>query len=294
LSSSVDIVMWAKNGQRTLPIVLKQIDSVIPKDVVNQKIMVDDHSTDSTRQIGFNHGWTVIPNEGHGISCAANTALKHVQTPRFCSFEQDLLLSDEWFKKVYPLVFNENVVVACGVRIASAPPAIRKMEVYGLQSALSEIAKGLRKKEMRGVGVSFDNTVFRTDFVRGLGGFDYVNSNAGQDFSLFLKLLNTKKWLWAVDYSVVSLHLRPNSYINELKHQRWYARAYKETYSLNRFPLPPTMTTKAYLFRLTKSPVTALKFQRKIGDASILLYHPAFCLMQLLGFIEGKRFEHKQ
>jgi glycosyltransferase involved in cell wall biosynthesis len=44
----IDVVCWAKNGERYLSTVLAQVDKVIPKEVVNRKILVDDKSTDDT------------------------------------------------------------------------------------------------------------------------------------------------------------------------------------------------------------------------------------------------------
>jgi len=57
----VDVCMWAKNGERFLPIVLKRIDDVIGRDV-NQKIFVDDSSTDRSVEIAKSFGWKVYPN----------------------------------------------------------------------------------------------------------------------------------------------------------------------------------------------------------------------------------------
>jgi cellulose synthase/poly-beta-1,6-N-acetylglucosamine synthase-like glycosyltransferase len=213
-----------------------------------------------------------------------------VETPFFCSFEQDVVISDEWFSKVYPMIYHENVVVACGVRYASAPPLIRKMEMVGHSIHLEEVSKGLRQKTNNAMGISFDNTIYRTDFVRSIGGFPYVKSNVGQDFSMFLEICKTEKYLWEVNYNVVSLHLKPNSYINELKHQRWYARGIRETFISNGFFPPSKMSRKGYFFNLVKSPLTSFKLLRVYGDPVIFFYHPAFCLMQLLGYIEGKRF----
>jgi len=45
------MVMWTKNGAQTLPFVLKRIGEVIPDRFVNEKIIVDDRSTDETRKI---------------------------------------------------------------------------------------------------------------------------------------------------------------------------------------------------------------------------------------------------
>jgi glycosyltransferase involved in cell wall biosynthesis len=185
----IDIVMWAKNGELTLPGVLEQIDRVIPKQVVNKKIMIDDHSTDSTRQMGLDHGWIVITNEGNGISDAANTALKYVEEPTFCSFEQDLLLSNEWFNQVYPLILRENVVIASGMRFPSGPPAVRKIKLYGHKNSLDYLSKLPNGQSTNSThGKTLDNTVYRTDFIRNLGGFVHMKSNCGQDSSISLKV----------------------------------------------------------------------------------------------------------
>lgn len=283
--------MWTKNGQSTLPAVLKQIERVIPKEAVNKKIMVDDQSTDNTKQIGLDHGWTVIPNEDHGISAGANTALKHVEMPTFCSFEQDLFLSNEWFNKVYPLIHKENVAVASGVRFPTGPSAVKNMEILGHKDYLSKLSRGVTKKSMH--GQTFDNTAYRTNVIRSLGGFDYIKSNAGQDCSLSLKVMKTKKYVWEVNYDVISLHLRPNNYMNELRHQRWYAGAFREIYSSNKVPLPSVMTTKAFMYRFVKSPLTSVKLLRRTRDPLLFYYYPAFCFAQLIGLVEGKRYEHK-
>jgi glycosyltransferase involved in cell wall biosynthesis len=57
----IDLVMWTKNGEKTLPIVLKQIDKVIPHENVCHKILIDDHSVDKTVEIAKSFGWNVNP-----------------------------------------------------------------------------------------------------------------------------------------------------------------------------------------------------------------------------------------
>jgi glycosyltransferase involved in cell wall biosynthesis len=286
----IDIVMWAKNGELTLPFVLRQIDKVIPKHAINNRILIDDHSTDNTRQIGLEHGWVVIPNKGHGITSAANTALNNVETPTFCSFEQDLFLSNDWFNNVYPLISKENVVVASGVRIASAPSAVRKIELEIHNDYLSKLSKRLINRNFH--GQSIDNTVYKTDFIKSLGGFSSLECNAGHDYCICLKLMKSKQ-IWAVNYNVVSLHLRPNSYIYELRHERWYGRSFREIYTSNGLQVPVWMTTKTFGIRLLTSPFTSTKLVKKLRDPLIFVYYPAFCLVQLVGSIEGKRYERK-
>jgi glycosyltransferase involved in cell wall biosynthesis len=47
----IDLCMWTRNGARTLPVVLDRINKVVPEGVVNQRLVVDDCSTDKVNQI---------------------------------------------------------------------------------------------------------------------------------------------------------------------------------------------------------------------------------------------------
>jgi hypothetical protein len=85
----LDIVMWVKNGLPILSHSLKRLEEVIPHECVNNRTMVDDGSSDDSAEVGRSFGWTVVKNEGKGVSLAANTALKHVETTLFASFEAD-------------------------------------------------------------------------------------------------------------------------------------------------------------------------------------------------------------
>jgi glycosyltransferase involved in cell wall biosynthesis len=286
--------MWTKNGESTLDVVLEKIDNVVPREVVNKKIMIDDYSTDNTRSIGLKHGWIVIANEGNGISDAANTALKYVEKAIFCSFEQDLLLSDAWFTKVYPLIFQEKVVIASGMRFPNGPTAVRKIKLAGHSDMIDYLSK-LSEESLRKTthGKTLDNTVYRTDFIKSIGGFDYMRSNCGQDSSLSLKVMKTIDYVWAVNYDIISVHLKTNSYTKELKSQRWYARAFREIFTSNKLALPPGTSTKAFVYRFVKSPSKSISLLRRTKDPFVLYYYPAFCLVQLIGLIEGKRYEHK-
>lgn len=80
----IDLCTWTKNGEKTLPYVLKRIDEVIPHEEVNRKIAVDDSSTDNTKAIlkGFN--WVIYPNREGFICGGTREALRHVETDFFC------------------------------------------------------------------------------------------------------------------------------------------------------------------------------------------------------------------
>ena len=188
LISKVDLVMWTKNGAKTLDPVLKRINQVIPPEFVNKRIMVDDQSTDATRRIAVASGWTVVPNEGTGISDGANTALMHVETEHFVSFEQDLLLAEDWWEKIPPLLQNPQVAAASGMRFASQPRGVQKLQLYVAKKYRGEanLASWLRNRRDAAftLGSTLDNTIYKTSVVRSVGGFPKVKVNAGVDTTL--------------------------------------------------------------------------------------------------------------
>jgi glycosyltransferase involved in cell wall biosynthesis len=206
--------MWTFNGTKTLEPVLKQINHVIPDSIVNQRLIIDDGSTDKTVEIAKACGWNVIHNEGKGISDGANTALKHVETGQFASFEQDLLLSPEWLCKIQPLL-KDNVVVASGIRLANNPSYLFTLEKYS----------ALRPKKNFFFGRSMDNTLYDTSFLNEIGGFPKLTINAGVDNVLAEKVFCSGK-RWLVDFNVVSSHLR-SGLVDEIKHYYWYGTCIK-------------------------------------------------------------------
>src|SRR5208283_6025224 len=189
--------MWTLNGEKTLPYVLDQINKVIPMEVVNQKLIVDDGSKDNTVAIAKKYGWNVIKNEGRGISNGANTALKHVQTNYFCSFEQDVILSPDWWGKVSALIVNKvGVGAACGLRFLPRSDFCYSVEPY--QATRKDV-------DFYGsFGKTLDNTIWRTEALRLIGGFPKVNF-AGID-TLVFHLLESKGYKWIADYDVKRLH----------------------------------------------------------------------------------------
>lgn len=128
LIGKVDLVTWTKNGAETLPLVLKRIDETLPSEFINKQLIVDDQSTDNTREIAKAFGWAVVSNEGKGISDGANTALKRVESEYFVSFEQDLLLARDWWEKIPPYLSDSRVAIASGIRFVYYPPVPKKLQ----------------------------------------------------------------------------------------------------------------------------------------------------------------------
>jgi glycosyltransferase involved in cell wall biosynthesis len=286
----IDLVMWTKNGAATLPQVLKRIDEVIPREFVNQKIIADDLSTDNTREIATSYGWTVVFNEGTGISDGANTALKRVETDRFVSFEQDLLLASDWWEKIPPLLNKPKVGAASGMRFADRPNGVKKLQQYVAKKYRGEayLASWLRTRQMAAftLGKTLDNTIYLTKAVRDAGGFPKIKVNAGVDTTLAYRIQQAG-YYWIVDYGVQSVHIR-KGLRQELAHQYWYATQLNEIWGriAKETDKPPPITRTSIMSRFITSPFTGLFVAYKTREATIAYIHPLIRFYYLKGYLE--------
>ena len=281
----VDLVMWTLNGEKTLPLVLSRINQIIPKEVVNQRLIVDDDSKDNTVTIAEKYGWNVIKNEGKGISDGANTARKHVKTSYFCSFEQDVFLSPDWWNKVSALIINkEGVGAACGLRFLPRDDFCSSVEPYQLTRKDVDFYGSY--------GKTLDNTIWSTEALRSIGGFPKVNF-AGIDTFVFCSL-KSKGYRWLVDYEVKSVHLHYGGLLNEFKHYYFYGKSLPEIYSrLKKFCTFYEKENLSRLFlRFLKSPISSLKMSLKMHDARLMFCYPIIRLCWLLGYIRGGSWQN--
>jgi glycosyltransferase involved in cell wall biosynthesis len=289
--------MWTKNGAKTLPMVLRRIDEVIPSRFVNKRVVADDHSTDNTREIAEKFGWQPVFNEGSGISDGANTALKHVESAYYVSFEQDLLLARDWWEKIPHLVDNSKVAAASGMRFADKPIGVKKLQQYVAKKYRGEssLASWLRSRQMAAftLGKTLDNTIYKTKIIKALGGFPKMPVNAGVDTILAYKL-NQAGYQWVVDYNVQSIHMR-KGLKQELRHQYWYAtQLYAiwrriETETSQR----PPVTKFGIMYRFFTSPFTGLFVAVKTKEPTITYIHPLVRFYYMKGLLEASKFTTK-
>jgi len=278
----VDLVMWTLNGEKTLALVLSRINKTIPKNNVNQKLIIDDGSKDSTVSIAKKYGWIVIRNEGKGISDAANTALKHVETKYFCSFEQDVYLASDWWNKVSTLILDkESVGSACGLRFLPRNSFCYSVEPYQLTRKSIDFHGGF--------GKTLDNTIWKTEALRLVGGFPKVNF-AGIDTFVFHSL-ESKGYKWLVDYTVKSLHLHYGGLLKEAKRYYFYGSSLPQIYNqLKSRHLFEDENLRTLLLRFIKSPISSFKMALKMHDSRLLISYPIIRFYWLLGYIHGTSY----
>lgn len=276
----IDLVMWTKDGSRTLDPVLKRINRVIPEKYVNNRLIVDDASKDNTRDIAKSNDWSVIPNSGKGISDGANTALKHVETEFFISFEQDLFLASDWWQKIPYYLSDQKVAVASGIRFVNYPLALRKIEEYSAEKYKSQDQDG----KYFGLVKTLDNTIHKTEVIRSIGGFPSLPSSIGVDQLLSQKVFQSG-YKWKVDYSVQSVHLR-NGLKNELSHNYWYGTHSDE---LERKLSTVNASARSMLLRFLFSPARGFEIAVKKNSPESIIIYPLMRLSFLRGIIDGRR-----
>jgi len=297
VQAEIDLVMWTKNGANTLPSVLERISEVVPDEFVNKKVVTDDSSIDDTRSIAENYGWKVVSNAGRGISDNANTALSNVSSKFFVSFEQDLLLARDWWNRIPSLLRDPKVAAASGMRFASRPPGVRKLQQYVAKKYRGEayLASWLRARQMAAftLGKTLDNTIWKTRAIRSVGGFPKIEVNAGVDTTLAYRL-QAAGYHWIVDYSVQSIHLRKDLR-QELQHQYWYATQLNEIWGRIKTETnhPPPITRMSVMSRFLTSPFTGVFVAIKTREPSIVYIHPLIRFYYLKGFLESGKFRLK-
>jgi glycosyltransferase involved in cell wall biosynthesis len=287
----VDLVMWAWNGEKTIGAVLNQINKVVPKDVVGQKIVVDDASTDNTAAVARRLGWRVVPNRGKGISDGANTALSFVETEFFCSFEQDLLLSPKWWNSVKKLIVKKGVGAASGIRHQYPSRAVGLLHEYTAERYVMHtkslpfyLATDARQKSAMSWGHTLDNTIYRTEIIRLIGGFPKLPVSGGVDTVLTWRLI-TAGYSWETDFSVVSLHLN-KTFRNELKSQFFYGSCWDAiNYEVPALPVNLYIALIRFLF----SPLSALHPALVKRCPSIMVVYPFMRLQLARGIIYNRK-----
>ena len=200
----LDLVIWTLNSERHLRRVLNRAVEVVPDSMIGKLIVVDGGSTDRTVKIASDLGWRVYVSKKKGIPFQANLALSHVSSEFFGGFEHDILLADNYMSLLHHFK-NPNVGVAQGIRLPTHPVLhAYDWEIYMYQ-----------KRKVEDYGISLDNHIYDTDFMREIGGFP-TDCMIAVDRNLRDRVENNNR-RWVIDTKVVSDHIR-DSLLRTLKH----------------------------------------------------------------------------
>jgi hypothetical protein len=170
-----------------------------------------------------------------------------------------------------------NVVVASGIRLIENPSYMGKLYEY-------EIEK--RQYDDAGFyyGRSIDNTVYRTDIIKSIGGFPILPITFGQDIVLAAEH-SRRGFVWKVNYSVRSVHFR-RGLADELHHV--YGSG-KMADSIDYIVCGRTQSFARLSSILMFSPFRGLEVSIKKHDPRILYAYPLLRYSHFKGIIESRK-----
>jgi len=114
----IDVVVLTKNSERILEKCLNSIYKNIP---VNRLIVIDGYSTDRTVEIvekfKEKYGNAILIQERGTRGAARERGIKEVKTKWFMFVDSDVVLCDEWFKKVKKYMMEDGVGAVWGIEV---------------------------------------------------------------------------------------------------------------------------------------------------------------------------------
>ena len=176
------------------------------------------------------------------------------------------------------------------MRFANQPRGVQCLQRYVAKKYRGEakIASWLKGREMAAftLGKTLDNTIYKTQVIKNIGGFPKLNSSSGVDTTLAY-LVNDHGYKWCVDYSVQSIHLR-KGLRQELDHQFWYARQLNEMWTqienATKESRPP-ITKFDVFYRFILSPFTGVFMAFRTKEPSLAYIHTLIRLYYLRGLL---------
>jgi hypothetical protein len=120
VSSELTVLIPCRNEAVALPHLLADLQS---QSHAVRIMVIDDASTDGTRDAAEAAGVTCIPAVGSGKKAALATGFKQVQTPWFATVDADVRLGVDWANSLLSTAVSENAACVLGGVVVDAEPA---------------------------------------------------------------------------------------------------------------------------------------------------------------------------
>jgi hypothetical protein len=189
-----------------------------------------------------------------------------VETDRYASFEQDIILHPRWWKTVSKLIEKPKVAAAQGTRVPDKP-VIRELQLYRLRHQAPV--------------KSLDNTLHKTEIIRKAGGYTTRYGTAVDTH--MIRRIEAKGYRWLVDPTLISDHIRKGIRA-ELRTYYGYSRsggkglhaAFPEYYNMRTFGL-----SVLFSFPL------AVKMAIEMRCPQLIFVYPLIRMSSLKGFYDA-------
>ena len=201
----IDVVVCAKNCEKTMENILKQIESEIP---VENLIIIYGTSSDRTREIALQYTDKVYWDKDEGLGAARNLGIRKSSSEIVAMIDTDIILPKNWYRNLIRHLNNSKVAAVVGTCIYGygCPPLQKFFEYFST-----------RWDKLW----STNNILFKRDTVLKIGNFNKKIKGAGEDYEIYNRLIDAGfEYIW--DRKVVVYH--PMTLLEYSKHNIWWAK----------------------------------------------------------------------
>lgn len=209
----ISLIIPARNAEKTL---LKCLEAVFKIEQVKEVILVDDHSSDKTKEIAMSFKLTLLENKGRGISAARNRGAEYASKELIWFLDSDCIPTKETLGKL----LEASGDIRAGGYLNANPK--------NLLSCIIQEEFDLRYSKMprKSTYLTACNLLIKKQVFLELSGFDQeIGSSEDGEFSF--RALDRGFSLTFVKASRV-LHHHPTSFFSylkkQLKHGYWVVR----------------------------------------------------------------------
>jgi len=223
----VTVAICTYNGSRTLGETLQVLSQ---QPYPNFEVLViDDGSTDNTRELALGYPCKVISTENNGLSSARNTAWQNAEGQIIAYLDDDAYPDDNWLYYI-ALQFEDAQVGAAGG--PNLPPATQNDIAYCVSHSPGG-PNHVLETDTIAEHIPGCNMAIRRQVLQELGGFDIQFRVAGDDVDMCWRIRDNG-WVIKFSPSAVVFHHRRDSAKGYLRQQRGYGIA--EALLANKYP----------------------------------------------------------
>lgn len=201
----LDVVICVRNQGKVLDRLMRQLPRYVP---FKNLIVVYGDSADDTKSIAEKYTSLVFWDGNKGLGAARKLGMAKATSEIVAMIDSDVILGKGWYNQLISQFNNPKTAAAMGTCVYG----------YGCKP-LEAYWEYLRRIGENNYGCH--NTMFRREVILQVGNFKDTIKGAGEDYDLYLRLLNAGyDWVWVRAASAY----HPMRLGDYYKHLRWWAQ----------------------------------------------------------------------
>lgn len=214
----ISVVVCTHNGAPTIEETLEALEALEYPDY--EILVVNDGSTDATREVLARHDVRSIHTANHGLSAARNTGWEHATGEVVAYIDDDAYPDPHWLQFVARTLEEEEVAAVGGPNLVPADDPLVAQSVARSPGGPTHVLLTDREAEH----IPGCNMAFRKEVLEEVGGFDTRFRAAGDDVDICWRLQDAGHRI-GFHAGALVWHHRRSSVRRYLKQQAGYGKA---------------------------------------------------------------------